>query len=66
MKWKLIGVKDMLVPIAPTGMEKAMVAGEPAPKKLTAEESIIKAKGKVPRASRAYHLVAGRTCYPWL
>jgi hypothetical protein len=48
MNWKLIGVKDVLVPIAPSGMEKAMVAGEPAPKKLTADNSLIKAKGEIP------------------
>ena len=48
MNWKLVGVKDMLVPIAPTGIEKAMVAGEPAPKKLTADPNIIKAKGQIP------------------
>jgi hypothetical protein len=48
MNWKLIGVKDVLVPIAPTGMEKAMVAGEPAPKKLATQPDLIKAKGEVP------------------
>src|SRR2546428_4730670 len=48
MNWKLIGVQDMLVPIAPTGMEKAMVSGEPAPKKLPNDPSLIKDKGEVP------------------
>jgi len=48
MNWKLVGVKDILVPIAPTGIEKPMVAGEPAPKKLMADPNIIKAKGQVP------------------
>jgi len=53
MKWKLIGVKDMLVPIAPTGMEKAMVAGDPAPKKLATDESLIKDKGEIPHGQVA-------------
>ena len=48
MNWKLLGVQDMLVPIAPSGMEKAMVAGEPAPKKLSTDPSLIKAKGEIP------------------
>jgi len=48
MNWKLVGVKDILVPIAPTGIEKAMVAGEPAPKKLMADPNIIKVKGQIP------------------
>src|SRR5438477_6861458 len=48
MNWKLIGVQDMLVPIAPTGMEKAMVPGDPAPKKLSADPSLIKANGEIP------------------
>ncbi len=48
MNWKLVGVKDMLVPIAPSGIEKAMVAGEPSPKKLAAEPGLIKAKGQIP------------------
>jgi hypothetical protein len=48
MNWKFIGVKDILVPIAPTGIEKAMVAGDPAPKKLSADPSLIKAKGEIP------------------
>src|SRR5499433_1096317 len=48
MNWKLLGVQDMLVPIAPSGMEKAMVAGDPAPKKLSTDPNLIKAKGEVP------------------
>ena len=48
MNWKLIGVKDMLVPIAPTGMEKAMVPGEASPKKLPSDDSLIKDKGQIP------------------
>ncbi len=48
MNWKLIGVQDMLVPIAPSGMEKAMVAGEPAPKKLPTDPALITAKGEIP------------------
>jgi hypothetical protein len=48
MDWKLIGVQDVLVPIAPTGMEKLMVAGEPAPKKLPADPSIITNRGEIP------------------
>jgi hypothetical protein len=54
MKWKLIGVQEMLVPIAPSGMEKAMVAGEPAPKKLATDESIIKDKGEIPHGQVAH------------
>jgi uncharacterized protein DUF1329 len=48
MNWKLIGVKDILVPIAPTGIDKAMVVGEPSPKKLSADPSLIKARGQIP------------------
>ncbi len=48
MKWKLVGVKDMLVPIAPNGIEKAMVAGEQSPKKLAADPSLIKSRGQIP------------------
>src|SRR5215813_14803143 len=43
MNWKLLGVQDMLVPIAPSGMEKAMVPGDPAPKKLSTDPNLIKA-----------------------
>src|SRR5258706_4822949 len=32
MSWKLVGVRDMLVPIAPNGLEKLMEPGLPAPK----------------------------------
>ncbi len=42
MNWKLVGVQDMLVPIAPTGMEKAILSGEAAPKKLAGDLSMIK------------------------
>lgn len=42
MNWKLIGVQDMLVPIGPTGMEKAVVSGEGAPKKLAGNLDMIK------------------------
>lgn len=48
MNWKLIGSQEMLVPIAPSGIEKAMVAGEPTPKKLPTSPDLIKAKGEVP------------------
>jgi len=48
MNWKLLGVQDMLVPIAPSGMEKAMISGEAAPKKLSSDRSLITAKGEVP------------------
>jgi len=47
MNWKLIGQKDMLVPIAPSGIEKAMVSGEPAPKKLPTDLSILKNRGQL-------------------
>jgi Protein of unknown function (DUF1329) len=53
MNWKLVGVRDMLVPIAPTGMEKAMVAGDPAPKKLPNDDNLIKDKGEIPRGQVA-------------
>jgi len=53
MNWKLIGVKDMLVPIAPTGMEKAMLPGEASPKKLPSDDSLIKDKGEIPRGQVA-------------
>jgi hypothetical protein len=45
MNWKMIGQQDMLVPISPTGIEKAMVPGEPASKKLSADPSLITNKG---------------------
>jgi len=47
MTWKLIGVQEMLVPIAPTGIEKAMVPGDPAPKKLAANPNEIKDHGEM-------------------
>jgi hypothetical protein len=46
--WKLIGVQDMLVPIAPGGLEKAMVVGDPASKKLSFNDRLIKEKGQIP------------------
>ena len=48
MNWRLVGVQDVLVPIAPSGIEKAMVAGEPAPKKLATDPSLIKDRGQIP------------------
>jgi hypothetical protein len=48
MNWKLIGEKEMLVPIAPHGMEKAMVPTDPSPKKLSANPSLIKDRGQIP------------------
>lgn len=42
MNWKLIGLQDMLVPIGPTGMEKAVNSGEAAPKKLSGNLDMIK------------------------
>jgi hypothetical protein len=47
MNWKLLGVKEMLVPIAPSGIEKTMVAGDPAPKKLPNDLNLIKDKGEI-------------------
>jgi hypothetical protein len=38
----------MLVSIDPSGIEKAMVAGAPAPKKLAADPSLIKNRGQIP------------------
>jgi len=48
MNWKLIGQQDVLATIAPSGIEKAMVPGEQASKKLSTNESLIKDKGQVP------------------
>jgi hypothetical protein len=48
MNWKLAGVQDMLVPIAPSGIEKAMVADEPMPKKLPSKPSLITNRGQIP------------------
>jgi len=45
--WKLIGVQDMLVPIAPGGLEKAMIAGEPMTKKLPFDTAQVKARGQL-------------------
>lgn len=45
MKWKLIGEQEMLVPISPTGMEKAMVPGDPISKKLSGDPSMLKNRG---------------------
>ena len=41
MNWKLLGVKEMLVPISPTGIEKAMVVDPPIPKKFPRQEEMI-------------------------
>jgi hypothetical protein len=48
MNWKLLGQQDMLVPIAPSGIEKAMLPGEPAPKKLPADTNMLKDRGEIP------------------
>src|SRR5919106_5255668 len=48
MNWKLLGVQEILAPMAPTGMEKAMVAEEPAPKKLPTNPSLITNRGQIP------------------
>jgi len=45
MNWKLIGQQTMLVPISPTGIEKAMVPGDPIPKKLSTDPNLIKNRG---------------------
>jgi hypothetical protein len=47
MNWKLIGVQDVLVPIGPTGMEKAVLPGEAAPKKLASDLTMIKDKAGI-------------------
>jgi hypothetical protein len=48
MNWKMVGQQDMLVPISPTGIEKAMVPGEPAPKKLPGNPNMLKDRGQLP------------------
>jgi hypothetical protein len=48
MNWKLIGVQDILATIAPSGIEKAFLPGEPASKKLASDPSYIKDKGQIP------------------
>jgi hypothetical protein len=48
MNWKLIGVQELLVPIAPSGIEKPMVASEPTPKKLPHDPNMITNKGQIP------------------
>ena len=48
MNWKLIGSQEVLVPIAPSGIEKAMLPGEPSPKKLPTDPSEIKDRGQIP------------------
>lgn len=48
MNWKLVGVQDMLVPIAPTGIEKAMIPGPPVPKKFAADPRLITNRGQIP------------------
>jgi len=53
MNWKLLGQQEMLVPIAPSGIEKAMLAGEPAPKKLPANPTMLKDRGELPQGQVA-------------
>jgi len=53
MNWKLLGQQEMLVPIAPSGIEKAMVAGEPSPKKLPADQNMLKDRGQLPQGQVA-------------
>src|ERR671918_715871 len=48
MNWKLLGVQEILAPMAPGGMEKPMVAEEPAPKKLPTNPSLITNRGQIP------------------
>jgi hypothetical protein len=48
MNWKLVGEQDVLATIAPSGIEKAMVAGEQNPKKLPTNPNLITARGEVP------------------
>jgi len=48
MNWKLIGVQDVLVPIAPGGMEKAVIPGEAGPKKLGADPTMVKDRAGIP------------------
>ncbi len=48
MNWKLVGVQDMLVPIAPTGIEKPMMIGDPTPKKLASDPTLITNRGQIP------------------
>lgn len=47
MNWKLIGQQDVLVPIAPSGIEKAMVSDFPIPKKLPSDISMLKDRGQL-------------------
>jgi hypothetical protein len=48
MNWKLVGVQDMLVPIAPGGADKALIPADPAPKRFTTEPNLIKDRGQIP------------------
>jgi len=48
MNWKLIGQQDILAVIAPSGIEKAMVAEEQNPKKLPNDPTMITRRGEVP------------------
>jgi hypothetical protein len=41
MNWKLLGVQDMLVPISPTGIEKAMMTESPISKKLPQDDRLL-------------------------
>lgn len=62
MQWKLIGEQDVLVPISPTGIEKAMVAGDPIPKKLPTNPNDIKDKGQLGPGQVAGHPERGESC----
>lgn len=53
MNWNLIGIQDMLVPIAPTGIEKPMLPGPPSPKKLPSNDVNIANKGQIPQGQVA-------------
>jgi hypothetical protein len=48
MNWKFIGVQDMLVPIAPGGIEKAIVPSDRLPSKFPFDPSITKDRGEIP------------------
>lgn len=41
MNWKLIGVQEMLVPVAPSGIEKIGVVTAPAPKKVPGNQRLL-------------------------
>lgn len=48
MNWTLVGTQEMLVPIPPTGIEKAMTPGPPAAKEVATDPSLIKDRGVIP------------------